>query len=145
MSADHSAFLGTWRLVPDSCRYEQGTPPREGAYRIRALDDGQLEFTASWVDADGKDHSVTFSGHPDGRRSPLGGDPVDALSVHAVSPRELNSSGWIGEREVMIAQRQLDDTGQAMRVIQVVRLPDGTAPANVAIYVRQPQPLTHTT
>ena len=133
-------FLGTWMLDPSSCRYEQGAPPREGRYTIAERDDGRLEFTAAWVDAEGESDTVTFSGPPDGTHVPFGdGSLVDALSITAVSPRELNSSGWIGDREVMIAQRQLDETGNAMRVTQVVFLPDGSTPANVSIYVRIPE------
>ncbi len=37
----------------------------------------------------------------------------------------------------MVAQRQLDDTGTAMRVTQLVRFPDGTHAANVSIYRKQ--------
>lgn len=135
-----SAFLGTWILEPASCHYEQGAPPRAGRYVIAKRDDGELEFTVSWTDAAGKSDSVSFSAPPDGRRIPMGdGELIDALSVSAVSSRELNSSGWIGDREVMVAQRQLDDRGEAMRVTQLVRLPDGSRPANVAIYRRAPR------
>lgn len=135
-----AGFLGTWILDPSSCRYEQGEPPRQGHYRIVELDDGALEFTVAWTDAAGTSDSVSFRAPPDGRRIALAeGKLIDALSVSAPSDRELNSSGWIGDREVMIAQRQLDDTGQAMRVTQLVRLPDGSRPANVAIYRRAPR------
>ncbi len=36
----------------------------------------------------------------------------------------------------MVAQRQLDASGNAMRVTQIVRLPNGESPGNVAIYRR---------
>ena len=36
----------------------------------------------------------------------------------------------------MVAQRQLDASGNAMRVTQVVRFADGTSAANVAVYRR---------
>ena len=51
-----------------------------------------------------------------------------------MSERELTSvATWRGKRR-MVAQRQLDATGGAMRVTQVVFLPDGSHLANVAIY-----------
>jgi len=37
----------------------------------------------------------------------------------------------------MVAQRQLDDSGQAMRVTQLVRLADGEHLANVSVYRRR--------
>ncbi|HLU64694.1 MAG TPA: hypothetical protein VKZ63_00370 [Kofleriaceae bacterium] len=133
----YQAFLGTWILDPTSCRYEQGEPPQAGVYRIEQAGDA-LHFHVEWTAADGTRHEVEFSGVPDGRREPFaGGDLADALSVHAVSPRELTSSAYYRGTERMVAQRQLDDSGNAMRVVQLVRLPDGTSPANVAVYLRQ--------
>ncbi|MCB9592332.1 MAG: hypothetical protein H6719_06340 [Sandaracinaceae bacterium] len=131
-------FLGTWALEPESCQYEQGDPPRSGLYRIEAHD-GRLHFSITWEDAAGASHAVSFSGTPDGEPEPFdGGDLADALVIRAVSERELVSSALYRGVERMVAQRQLDDSRTAMRVVQVVRLPDGTSPANVAIYVKQP-------
>ena len=129
-------FLGTWMLIPDSCRYEQGEPPHSGSYHIEERD-GHLHFRMQWVDAEGKSEAVEFSGRPDGISVPFpGGELADALAISAVSARELNSSAFLRGRELMVAQRQLDERGQAMRVTQIVRLPDGTSPANVSIYRR---------
>ena len=133
----YAGFLGTWILIPESCEYEQGDPPRSGRYRIEERD-GHLSFTVEWTAADGTHHDVEFAGLPDGVPVAFaGGDAVDALSITPVSAHELRSSGyWRGE-ELMVAQRQLDDTGMAMRVTQMVRLPDGSRPANVGVYRRQ--------
>lgn len=130
----YEGFLGTWTLDPASCDYEQGLPPREGIYSIRE-DEGVLHFLMDWTDAEGEHHRVGFSGIPDGKPVPFeGGDLADALSITAVSPRELTSSAFYQGRELMVAQRQLDASGRAMRVIQVVRFPDGTDAANVSLY-----------
>ena len=130
-------FLGLWQLIPESCSYEQGDPPKSGTYRIEENRDGSLQFTADWVGADDDTGSVTFSGFPDGTRMPFNaGELADALAVDAVSARELNTYAYMDGREIMVAQRQLDSTGQAMRITQVVRLPNGESPANVAIYRR---------
>ena len=134
---DYQDFLGLWQLIPQSCRYEQGDPPRSGHYRIEENDDGTLQFTATWTDAEGETSSVTFSGFPDGTKAPFdAGELADALAIEAVSSRELNSYAYLDGQELMVAQRQLDETGQAMRVTQVVRLPSGESPANVAVYRR---------
>ena len=56
--------------------------------------------------------------------------------IDAVSDRELNSRAYYRGKVRMVAQRQLDDTRSAMRVTQVVYLPDGSRPANVSVYRR---------
>ncbi|MGH1344545.1 MAG: hypothetical protein ACRBN8_23500 [Nannocystales bacterium] len=130
-------FLGLWQLIPESCQYEQGDPPTSGSYRIAENKDGTVEFTAQWVDAAGKSGSVSFSGFPDGTKMPFAaGELADSLAVEAVSPRELNSYAYLDGKELMVAQRQLDASGDAMRVTQVVRLPNGESPGNVAVYRR---------
>ncbi|MCR9160776.1 MAG: hypothetical protein ACE37F_03930 [Nannocystaceae bacterium] len=141
MARVYEDFLGLWQLIPESCQYEQGDPPKAGTYRIEEMPDGTLEFTATWTDAEGKEGSVSFSGFPDGTKMPFNaGDLADALAIEAVSARELNSYAYLDGRELMVAQRQLDATGQAMRITQIVRLPSGESPGNVAIYRRAPLP-----
>ncbi len=130
----YRAFLGSWVLIPESCDYEQSAPPRSGTDHISETEDG-LRFDMSWVDAFGEEQSASFSGIPDGQARPFdGGELADALSITAVSERDLRSAASIKGTELMVAQRQLDDSGQAMRVTQLVRLPDGTTPLNVSIY-----------
>jgi hypothetical protein len=136
MSTLYDGFLGAWELLPETCLYEQGDPPRSGSYDIRA-EGAQLVFTARWVDAEGAEHEATFCGPPDGTHVPFaGGDLADALEVRAVSARELNSYAYYRGVQRMVAQRQLDDTGQHMRIVQLVRLPGGTGVANSSIYRR---------
>jgi hypothetical protein len=130
----YEGFLGTWILLPDTCDYEQGEPPTAGTYTI-SEGAGRLDFSIDWTDADGASHHAEFGGPPDGSRVPFdGGELADALSIHAVSPRELTSSAYWKGDELMVAQRQLDDTGGAMRVTQVVRFPGGTSLANISVY-----------
>lgn len=137
MERIYKDFLGLWQLIPESCQYEQGDPPKTGFYRIEENKDGSLAFTAEWTDADGKPNSMSFSGFPDGTKTPFNaGELADSLAIEAISARELNSYAYLDGREQMVAQRQLDDTGNAMRVTQVVRLPNGESPGNVAIYRR---------
>lgn len=140
MSADrplYADFLGTWVLLPETCEYEQGDPPRSGTYVIEERD-GALAFRVGWTDAEGETHSAELCGVPDGQPVPFaGGDLADALSVTAVSRRELCSTAYREGRELMVAQRQLDETKMAMRVVQLVRFRDGTHAANVALYKKQ--------
>ena len=132
----YAGFIGTWILDPSTCDYEQGAPPRTGRYQIVDRG-GELHFTMEWTDQQGVDHRAGFSGVPDGMPRPFaGGDLADALSITAVSPRELTSAALYRGVERMFAQRQLDDTLQAMRVTQLIRLPNGSRPANIAVYRR---------
>jgi hypothetical protein len=133
----YADFLGTWVLEPDSCVYEQGEPPRAGTYRIEERD-GTLFFQIEWTDADGACHRVEFSGKPDGQPVPFnGGDLADAMSVQAVSARELRSSAYREGKELMVAQRQLDGTKMAMRVVQLVRMMTGPDLGNSSVYRRE--------
>lgn len=134
--AQYAGFLGSWILLPDSCQFEQGEPHRAGTTTIRE-DGPALVFELAWTDAEGDAQRATFAGVPDGQPAPFDGGPLaDALSVTAVAPNDLRIAAFHGGRELMTVQRQLDRTGQAMRVVQVVRLPDGTAPANISVFRR---------
>lgn len=132
--AIYSDFLGTWILIPESCVYEQGAPPQQGRYTI-AEEAHELVFAIAWTDAAGKSHEVSFRGVPDGKPVAFAGGPLaDALSIEAPSPTRLLSSAFKAGELLMAAERQLDDTKTAMRVVQQVRLPDGTRPTNVSMY-----------
>ncbi len=131
----YAAFLGSWNLIAESCEYEQGDAPQSGTYGIYELADGSLSFEIVWVDKEGEKHEVRFSGIPDGEaKSFEGGELADALSVTAVSPRELTTRAFWRGKERMVAQRQLDEHGVAMRVTQLVRFENGTTLANTSIY-----------
>ncbi len=130
----YAGFLGIWTLIPESCDYEQGEPPKEATYRI-AEDGPRLVFSMHWVDSKGETHQHEFSGLPNGEPMPFnGGELADALVVHAVSARELTSSALSRGEELMVAQRQLDETGSAMRITQIVRFPGGSSESNVGVY-----------
>ena len=129
-------FQGHWVMIPESCSYDQGEPPTAASCYI-VESDGQVRFIMEWTDAGGKKEEIEFAGIPNGVPTPFnGGDLADEMTITAVSPRELNSAAFFQGRELMIAQRQLDETGQAMRITQMVRLPDGQQIANVATYQR---------
>ena len=131
-----AGFIGTWILDPSSCQYEQGDPPAEGLYSISEMD-GRLFFNIAWTDADGKDNDVAFKGLTDGVPVPfVVPGAVDEMSIHATSRRELRSTAFFENKPTMIAQRQLDESGRAMRVTQVVMFPDGERLANVATYIK---------
>ena len=135
-SPTYAAFLGMWQLIPESCKYEQGDPPRSGSYEI-SEDGDTLVFAMRWEDAEGEHHDLTFSGRPDGQLLPYeAGELADALSVSVISTRELNTSAYLKDEEIMVAQRQLDDTLMAMRITQVVRLAGGTSLFNSSVYRR---------
>jgi hypothetical protein len=131
----HAGFIGAWILIPESCNYEQGDPPLAGTYRMSEGEGGALDFEIGWTDSSGEEQVVRFSGVPDGEPAPMeGGEFADAMAVCAVSARELTTRAYWRGKERMVAQRQLDDSGGAMRVTQLVRFDDGTTLANTSIY-----------
>lgn len=135
----YNGFLGSWVLIPDSCQYEQGDAPAAATLRIEDAE-GELRFTMTSTPVGGVPIEAAFSGPPDGKPFPFaGGDLADAMSITLVASNDLRTSAFRRGRELMIVQRQLDASGQAMRVTQVVRLPGGSSPANVAVYRRLPE------
>lgn len=131
-----AGFIVTWILDPSSCQYEQGDPPTAGLYSISEKE-GRLFFTIAWTDANGKVHDVVFNGLPDGVPVPfVVSGAVEEMSIQATSRRELRSTAFFQNKPTMIAQRQLDESGRAMRVTQVVMFPDGERLANVATYMK---------
>ncbi len=137
-SPRYTGFVGTWFLIPSSCVYEQGKAPSQGTYVIAEREDGHLVFTIDWIDAEGAQHHVTFSGLPNGEANKLEvGDLADAFSISAPTARRLDTIAYKNGEALMFAERQLDESGAAMRVVQQVRLPDGTRPTNISVYVKQ--------
>ncbi len=137
-SPAYAGFIGTWFLIPSSSVYEQGKPPSQGKYVIAEREDGHLVFEIDWTDAEGTQHHVAFSGLPNGKRGNFeGGDLADAFSISAPSARRLDTIAYKNGDALMFAERQLDESGAAMRVVQQVRLPDGTRPTNISVYVKQ--------
>jgi hypothetical protein len=135
----YESFLGTWILIPESCQYDQGAAPVWSRYVI-GLNVGELVFTIDWMDEKNESHQVMFKGKPDGQEMAFdGGAIADAISVEAVSSRELTTSAFKNGHKVMVAQRQLDETGQAMRVIQVVYDDSGDKVTNIGVYQKQPK------
>lgn len=133
----YAGFLGEWQLDVDGSHYGQGEAPVSGGYEISESQEG-LVFVISWQDADGKEHSFTFSGVPDGEARPFAGDDlIDSMSVSAPNEAELTSKAFYQGRELMIAKRVLMDDGAVMEITQSVLLPDGSKPSNIARYRRK--------
>jgi hypothetical protein len=133
----YSGFLGSWSLIPESCQYEQGEAPIRGTITIEEVAD-ELRFTMRWTMPGSPDEeAATFAGRPNGQPFAFaGGKLADAMTITVVASNDLRTTASFQGRELMVVQRQLDATGQAMRVTQVVRLRGGSAPANVSVYRR---------
>ncbi|SDD54244.1 MULTISPECIES: hypothetical protein [Kordiimonas] len=133
----YAGFLGEWQLDVAESHYGQGEAPVSGGYAISESQEG-LVFVISWQDSDGKDHSFSFSGIPDGEARPFAGDDlIDSMSVSVPHPNELTSKAFFKGRELMTARRVLVEDGAVMEITQSVVLPDGSQPANVARYRRK--------
>ncbi len=133
----YQKFLGMWVLDVESCVFEQGDPPTSGSIKILA-DGEELVFEMKWIALDGESHFASFRAKPDGGLIPFdGGGLADALSVTAVSDRELNSSAFRDGFELMSARRKLSADALKMHVVQTVRLPDGLTPSNHSVYHKE--------
>lgn len=133
----YAGFLGEWQLDVEGSHYGQGETPVSGGYAISESQEG-LVFVISWQDSDGKDHSFSFSGIPDGEARPFAGDDlIDSMSVSAPNELELTSKAFYQGRELMTAKRVLMEDGAVMEIIQAVLLPDGSKPSNIARYRRK--------
>ena len=98
-SPPYEAFLVTWTLQPNSCFYEQGSPPREGRYVI-AEQEGRLVFTIDWVDAEGARHHISFAGVPDGKPTPFAGGPLADAGGSRIGRDLAGRRGWTTDRVV---------------------------------------------
>ena len=131
-------FLGNWRLLPQTCDYEQGHPPKSGSYGI-ALQNGEVSFTISAVDLENKKSKYELKGKADGeKRDFVVKDVIDTLSIELRNDnKEIWIIGFSGEREQMVSQLQLDSSNQALRVTQVVFFTDGSKMTNSAVYSKR--------
>ncbi|GEM_PF-3575254 len=123
---DARAFEGTWKLIPDRCRYEHTTPPREGLYKIAATPEG-LAFTIDWVDADGEKLHNEFR---------LTWDGDEPASLELVDERTLNTAIERNEKVIAHASRMLSDDGEEMEIHQRAVTPEGKPFVNQAFYKR---------
>ena len=138
MAKEHlDPFVGSWKLDPTQSRYEFGTPPQSGSYRIEPNDTGYL-VTMDWVDAAGKDFHQTYTAVPDGIEYHYANSPaVDAMSMTRVDDRTLNSEAFKSGKRIAYGRRVLSEDGQTMTIVQSGATPQGTEFNNLSVYLKQ--------
>lgn len=136
MTGKKNSFIGAWDLVPELCQYQDGVPPRSGAYDI-SLKDGAVHFDMSWTDHDDHSHSLAFGGPSDGTVQTLNGAPAHELSISKVDEFTIDSSAYADGRETQYARRQVSKDGALMTVVQVHRHPEGPSTRNFQVYRRR--------
>lgn len=117
-------FLGSWRLVPERSRFQQGSPPRSATYVIDR-DEGGLRFTMEWPGRDGHtehmQYTVPWTG--DARRElRLDGDG-DLVTI-------VREDGHV----VSLARRTLLDGGRMLAIIHTGPRADGGTFENLSMY-----------
>lgn len=133
---DISDFIGTWHLLPESCRYAFGRPPADGRYAIDQSADGEVLLESEWISASGRRHVLRFLGPIDGRPHPLAHSRIaEAIQLDYVSPQQFNSSAWRGGYKVMWAERRLIQPGE-LRIDVHGRLANGAVYTNTDVYRR---------
>ena len=132
-----SRFLGTWKLDPTQSRYEFGTPPQSGLYRIEP-DGDELKFSVEWVGDDGKSYQISFSGIPDGKDYAYENPAIaDTVSFTQVDKTTLDSTSKKDDRVILHANRVLSEDGTEMTITQSGTTPDGKSYSNIAVYYKQ--------
>ncbi|AXS42248.1 hypothetical protein [Breoghania sp. L-A4] len=136
MSDPIAPFLGAWILDIEASDFEQGEPPLSGSYRIEAADFG-LTFHMRWIDANGKEEAVSFTGMPGTRDERLKQSGLaDALALYLETGGGLVSEARREGKVIMRAVRRLADNGATLIIEQTVHLPDDTSTTNTMVYRR---------
>jgi predicted SnoaL-like aldol condensation-catalyzing enzyme len=128
-------FVGVWRLDPAESRYEQGSPPLDGAYTI-TYDGEHLHFAVEWTGADGNVLGQVIEAMPDGQEHAYMGPGVDSVCYTPVDALTLDSTALKAGQVVAHARRVLVDGGMRMEIVQSGLRPDGSAFANRSLYRR---------
>lgn len=129
-------WLGRWRLVPELCHYEIGTPPRDAVYVI-SQGAGKLEFTLNWLDGEGREHSVSYAAPPNGCQVASDAPEAETLSVKAESDAVLTSEALKDGWRIGHAIRRINEAGDLMSILHLRERP-GEATARVfQVYRRE--------
>ncbi len=130
------AFVGIWKLDPESLDYQSGRPGRRAIYTIESVPGG-LMFSLDGDDADGRTIKTRYGGALDGtpRRLP-DGDGTLQLVLRQAGPRSIESVLLRGGKVADRWTREIALDGQTMTVTQHVRSPDGRELKNRSIYRR---------
>lgn len=131
-------FVGTWKLDPEQSRYQFGSPPQSGTYRIEA-DGNSYLITMDWIDAQGKSLHQSYIAIPDGVQHPYENTNVaDFVSMTRLDELTLDSATYKGGERIAYAVRSLSADKQTMTITQSGTTPmGGVAFENRAVYVRE--------
>ena len=130
-------YLGSWRLCPELCIYEEGEPPASGLYQIDQVD-GDVRIRVNWKTRTGSEHKLEFGAPANGVRQELpaaAGGPTH-LSISHVSDHILDSRAFSGDREIAYARRCASADGKLLSTVQAGYRADGTAFRNFQVYRR---------
>lgn len=132
------AFIGTWKLDSEQSKYQFGTPPQSGTYRIDADDSGYL-ITMDWIDAQGKSFHQSYTATPDGQQHPYENPSVaEFVSMTRIDDLTLDSATYKNGERIAYALRVLSADKQTMTITQSGTTPMGGVQfENRAVYVRQ--------
>ncbi len=131
-------FIGIWKLDPAQSKYQFGTMPQSGTYRIEPEGDGYL-VTMDWVDAQGKDFHQDYTSIPDGKQYPYSNPLVaDYVSMTRLNEVTLDSATYRNGERIAYALRVLSADKQIMTITQSGTTPMGGVEfSNRAVYVRE--------
>ncbi|HCG6160232.1 hypothetical protein [Vibrio parahaemolyticus] len=126
---------GKWDLIPDLSFYEQGEPPQSCLYEI-SVDGLNVGFKLSWVQTDGSEVVIEFSGQADSIPKSVATPKGAEASYTKVSDSILESRMFIADVEMAYAKRAVSNDGNLMSVLQVNTMPSGEKTRITQVYKR---------
>lgn len=126
---------GNWEFIPELSFYEQGEPPQSCLYEI-SVDDLNVSFKLSWVQADGERITIEYGGVADSIPRPVESHRGAEASYSKVSDDILESRMFIVGAEVAYARRVVSSDGDLMSVLQVNTSPSGDKVRITQVYRR---------
>jgi len=117
------AYLGKWELIPELCIYDRGEAPTRGLYTI-AEAAGVVSISISWIDVEGEEHSISFSGASDGSPQSTSAPGLTHMTISRMSANTLDSAAFNGEDQTMYARRVAHDN--LLSTLQRITSENGT-------------------
>lgn len=134
MSDDPDLFLGHWHLIPELCQYQDGHPPKSGAYVI-STDGADVNFVIDWTDEHGKEHHLSHGGAMDGSVIALADGRIE-VSYTRIDQLRLDSASYFDGRETSYVHRKASLDGALMVVLTVHHHKDERSTRNFQVYRR---------
>jgi hypothetical protein len=128
-------FLGLWRLVPQSCKYDVGQAPLKATYSFAPLpedpvpqDPTSVKVKINWTDIHHKDFEIQYQMYLTGKRRVEEHFGQKMQVLHEVTNQGILKSTTYtedGEKVIMEAFRELKEDEKVLDVTMITSTPAG--------------------